>query len=30
MVRKITFTGSTRFGKMLMQQAAETVKKSSL
>ncbi|WP_268746397.1 aldehyde dehydrogenase family protein [Francisella tularensis] len=30
LVRKITFTGSTRVGKMLMQQAAETVKKISL
>jgi succinate-semialdehyde dehydrogenase/glutarate-semialdehyde dehydrogenase len=29
-VRKITFTGSTRVGKLLMQQAAETVKKISL
>ncbi|MBK2109534.1 NAD-dependent succinate-semialdehyde dehydrogenase [Francisella tularensis] len=30
LVRKITFTGSTRVGKMLMQQAADTVKKISL
>ncbi|WP_274934554.1 aldehyde dehydrogenase family protein, partial [Francisella tularensis] len=30
LVRKITFTGSTIVGKMLMQQAAETVKKISL
>lgn len=29
-VRKITFTGSTRVGKLLMQQAADTVKKISL
>ncbi|ASG67145.1 succinate-semialdehyde dehydrogenase (NADP(+)) [Francisella halioticida] len=29
-VRKITFTGSTRVGKLLMQQAADTVKKVSL
>jgi len=29
-VRKITFTGSTRVGKLLMQQAAEGVKKVSL
>lgn len=29
-VRKITFTGSTRVGKILMQQAADTVKKISL
>ena len=30
LVRKITFTGSTRVGKLLMQQAADTVKKISL
>lgn len=30
LVRKITFTGSTRVGKLLMQQAADTVKKVSL
>ena len=30
LVRKITFTGSTRVGKLLIQQAAETVKKISL
>ncbi|QIV96683.1 succinate-semialdehyde dehydrogenase/glutarate-semialdehyde dehydrogenase [Allofrancisella inopinata] len=29
-IRKITFTGSTKVGKLLMQQAAETVKKVSL
>ncbi|API87728.1 NAD-dependent succinate-semialdehyde dehydrogenase [Francisella uliginis] len=29
-VRKITFTGSTKVGKLLMQQAADTVKKISL
>jgi len=29
-VRKITFTGSTEVGKMLMQQAASTIKKVSL
>ncbi len=29
-VRKITFTGSTRVGKLLMKQAAETVKKVSM
>lgn len=29
-VRKITFTGSTRTGKLLMRQAADTVKKVSL
>jgi len=29
-VRKITFTGSTRVGKLLMQQAADSVKKVSL
>ncbi len=30
LVRKIDFTGSTRVGKLLMQQSAETVKKLSL
>lgn len=29
-VRKVTFTGSTRVGKLLMKQAAETLKKVSL
>lgn len=29
-VRKISFTGSTRVGKLLMQQSADTVKRSSL
>ena len=29
-IRKITFTGSTRVGKLLMQQAADSVKKISL
>jgi succinate-semialdehyde dehydrogenase/glutarate-semialdehyde dehydrogenase len=29
-VRKITFTGSTKVGKLLMQQSAETVKKVSM
>ena len=30
LVRKITFTGSTRVGKLLMKQSAETVKKVSM
>ncbi len=30
LVRKISFTGSTRIGKLLMQQSADTVKKLSL
>jgi len=30
LVRKLTFTGSTRVGKILMKQAAETVKKVSM
>jgi succinate-semialdehyde dehydrogenase / glutarate-semialdehyde dehydrogenase len=30
LVRKITFTGSTRVGKLLMKQAAETVKRVTM